>query len=326
MKNATTAPAFRLWTPTGETFPGVGASAVGFGKTMTDIDTKWFNKDAWRIESFLKRGPTTEMWIDPSAIKNAKGGSVSAVFGYDDMERNIKYRGTTDDSLNHTSELAYTLPLQNGVQRVKASVKTSLDKGTFVPNTQKVETKLFWKAMMPQFTAEAILKQTASGPQAFNVWVQGEVTPDIAYGGIVEYDIPKGSIKNWELGVLDTLPFMGNVLAARFVTRNAEDFELGVMPPPQLVSGKPVNVYTKVNHNAKSSVTDVSLATEVKYCSKLDLKARFAYMGLNRLQTAFAAIWAAPNGWRVAASITDPGTSKMLFGVRFAQGSTPAPL
>eukprot|EP00659_Diplonema_papillatum_P020269 gene20269-31186_t len=141
MKSASTAPAFRLWTPTGELFPGVGASAVGFGKAMTDIDTKWFNKDAWRIESFLKRGTTTEMWIDPAANKNSKGSTISAVFGYDDMERGIKYRGTTDDSLGHTSEVSYALPLQNGTQRMKVAVSTGLDKATFLPKTDKVTTK-----------------------------------------------------------------------------------------------------------------------------------------------------------------------------------------
>ena len=45
--------------------------------------------------------------------------------------------------------------------------------------------QLFWKAMMPQYTAEAVVKQTKEGTEALNVWVQGEVSDECAYGGIV---------------------------------------------------------------------------------------------------------------------------------------------
>ena len=185
MKNASTAPAYRLWTPTGDAFPAVGASAVGFGKAMTDVDSKWFNKDAWRLESFVKRDKTSAFWVDPAASKDSKKASVQATFGYDDVARNLKYRGITDDSLNHTSELAYTLPLQDGEQRVKVTLKTKLDAATFLPKTDDVETKIFWKAMLPALTAEAVVKQTKEGADSVNAWVQGEVSDDIAYGGLV---------------------------------------------------------------------------------------------------------------------------------------------
>ena len=69
MKNASTAPGYRLWTPTGDVFPAPGASAVGFGKAMTDVDTKWYNKDAWRMESFVKSGKQSGFWVDPAANK-----------------------------------------------------------------------------------------------------------------------------------------------------------------------------------------------------------------------------------------------------------------
>eukprot|EP01063_Lacrimia_lanifica_P022007 TRINITY_DN29717_c0_g1_i1.p2 TRINITY_DN29717_c0_g1~~TRINITY_DN29717_c0_g1_i1.p2 ORF type:complete len:328 (+),score=149.24 TRINITY_DN29717_c0_g1_i1:58-1041(+) len=327
MKNASTPPAFRMWTPTGETFPGIGASAVGFGKAATDVDSKWFNKDTWKVESYLKRdAEQSQIWVDPVATKNAKGGNVNLTFGYDNASTGVKYRASTDDSMKHTSEVAYTLPLLDGTQRVKVAVNTALEKDTFLPKTDSVATKIFWKAMMPQYTAEAIVKQNNGASESLNVWVQGEVNPDFAYGGIAEYSFAKKALKVWEFGLLNTVKFGTGMLATRAVTRNGNEFELGVLPPKQEVAGYQVQSYAKVNHNLDSGATDLAVTGESKICPVVDVKAKFSFAGLADMQTAFAAIWSAPNGWKVAASLTNPGSRKSQFGVRLAQGSTPPPL
>eukprot|EP01064_Diplonema_japonicum_P013019 TRINITY_DN20391_c0_g2_i2.p1 TRINITY_DN20391_c0_g2~~TRINITY_DN20391_c0_g2_i2.p1 ORF type:complete len:317 (+),score=129.79 TRINITY_DN20391_c0_g2_i2:58-1008(+) len=316
MKNASSPPHFRLWAPTGEPLPAIGA---GFGKAILDLEAKWYNKDAWRVESFVKRDKDSLMWIDPAASKDSKKASVSGTVGYDDMERNIKYRGKTDESMKHTSELAYYLPFVDGEQRMKVELNGTLDcSGLSSPTT-----KVFWKAMLKKFTAEAMIVTGKSGPTTLNAWVQGEVNDDLAYGALAQYDLKEKKVKQFEGGVLNTFNLSNGVLATRAVTRNLDIFEGSVMPPAMEVAGKKVSVMAKAAHTVSSGNTDIVVASETKVCPRMDLKAKVEYQGLKDLKTAFAAVFSAPNGWRVAASYAIEDNK---FGLRLAQGSTPAPL
>eukprot|EP01064_Diplonema_japonicum_P013018 TRINITY_DN20391_c0_g2_i1.p1 TRINITY_DN20391_c0_g2~~TRINITY_DN20391_c0_g2_i1.p1 ORF type:complete len:327 (+),score=135.60 TRINITY_DN20391_c0_g2_i1:55-1035(+) len=326
MKNASSPPHFRLWAPTGEPLPAIGA---GFGKAILDLEAKWYNKDAWRVESFVKRDKDSLMWIDPAASKDSKKASVSGTVGYDDMERNIKYRGKTDESMKHTSELAFSRPVCCGEQRFKVEVSGNLVCENAAPinfpafNIANPTTKVFWKAMLKKFTAEAMIVTGKSGPTTLNAWVQGEVNDDLAYGALAQYDLKEKKVKQFEGGVLNTFNLSNGVLATRAVTRNLDIFEGSVMPPAMEVAGKKVSVMAKAAHTVSSGNTDIVVASETKVCPRMDLKAKVEYQGLKDLKTAFAAVFSAPNGWRVAASYAIEDNK---FGLRLAQGSTPAPL
>eukprot|EP01059_Diplonema_ambulator_P031771 TRINITY_DN5945_c0_g1_i4.p1 TRINITY_DN5945_c0_g1~~TRINITY_DN5945_c0_g1_i4.p1 ORF type:complete len:330 (+),score=157.86 TRINITY_DN5945_c0_g1_i4:57-1046(+) len=329
MKNASSPPNFRLWAPTGEPLPVIGA---GFGKAILDLESKWYNKDAWRIESFLKRDKESKMWMDPAASKDSKKASVSGTFGYDDMERNIQYRGKTDDSMGHTSELAFTRAICCGEQRFKVEVAGTLACDPTKPcgcpslNIDNIKsTKVFWKAMLKKFTFETMVETSKDGPKKVNAWVQGEVNKDLAYGALVQYDVAEKKVNQWEAGVLNTFPVADGVVATRAVTRNADAFEVAVMPPAFEVAGKKVSAMVKAAHSVSKGNTDVVVATETKVCPCAEVKAKVEYLGLKTLTTSFAGVWSAPNGWRIAASLMCAGSDKK-FGLRVAQGSTPAPL
>eukprot|EP01059_Diplonema_ambulator_P031768 TRINITY_DN5945_c0_g1_i1.p1 TRINITY_DN5945_c0_g1~~TRINITY_DN5945_c0_g1_i1.p1 ORF type:complete len:319 (+),score=152.16 TRINITY_DN5945_c0_g1_i1:57-1013(+) len=318
MKNASSPPNFRLWAPTGEPLPVIGA---GFGKAILDLESKWYNKDAWRIESFLKRDKESKMWMDPAASKDSKKASVSGTFGYDDMERNIQYRGKTDDSMGHTSELAHVMPFMDGEQRLKIELSGKID-GLSLADPK---TKVFWKALLKKVTFETMIETGKGGPKKVNAWVQGEVNKDLAYGALVQYDVAEKKVNQWEAGVLNTFPVADGVVATRAVTRNADAFEVAVMPPAFEVAGKKVSAMVKAAHSVSKGNTDVVVATETKVCPCAEVKAKVEYLGLKTLTTSFAGVWSAPNGWRIAASLMCAGSDKK-FGLRVAQGSTPAPL
>eukprot|EP01060_Flectonema_neradi_P034733 TRINITY_DN619_c0_g1_i3.p1 TRINITY_DN619_c0_g1~~TRINITY_DN619_c0_g1_i3.p1 ORF type:complete len:314 (+),score=85.97 TRINITY_DN619_c0_g1_i3:83-1024(+) len=306
-----------------------GPGALGAGKSMNDLYTKGFNGDAWRMESYLKRDKTNQVWVDPSANLSGAGNKLSATFGYDNMDANMKYRGTTDNSFGHTSELAWTLPLQDGDQRVKVEIRTKLDKQTFLPDVSTASKKFFYKATLPKITGEA----EVDGENA-KVWARGSVCDDLAYGTQVNYAMSKSAITSIEAGLIGQLSTAFGKIAAKGVyTRKNNDgsssdsFEFGLLPPAQSIGDRKVKTFAKLN--VAGGNKDLGLVAETSACPCVDVKAKVDLKGLAALTSAFSATWNAPGGWRISASIAEVCNKEgknTKFGLRLSQGSTPPPL
>ena len=294
---------------------------------MNDMYTKGYNGDVWKMDAYLKRDKSNQVWVDPAASVAGGKGSVSSTFGYDNMDANLKYRGKTDSNMRHTSELAWTLPLQEGDQRIKVEVSTTLNDQTFLPDVNDAKTKFFYKATLPKVTGEAEFDN-----KLVKAWARGAVCPDLAYGLSATYAMDKSSLTNVECGLIYVLNSAFGKIASKLVfnrklaeSGSTDSYEFGLLPPAQQIGDRNVKLYAKVNHAGGNS--DLGVAAETSACKCVDVKAKCDFKGLKTLTSAFSATWNAPGGWRIAASLAEVGGEKgTKFGVRFTQGSSPPPL